>query len=137
MKERKGVLIVAVLLAALAAGGLVPLVLAQAATPSEVPSIERVLGWIAGGLAGPVLALALERSAWFQKIKDHRQKWYLIIGLNAVASLAAVALLRYVPDAVWTELTPYWTAVALMVINLLGSQVTHWFDKWAQPPAFD
>ena len=111
-----------------------PVVLAAPLLQSTVPTIEGALHWVAAGLAGPMLSLFLERAAWFQKL-DHYRKWYLIIGLNICVSLAAVALLNYVPAGTWQVVEPFWSALALMFVNLMGSQATHWVDKWSNPPS--
>lgn len=109
-----------------------PAVLAAGAGDG-IPTVESALQWVAAGLAGPMLALFLERAAWFQKL-NHYRKWYMVIGLNICASLLAVVMLSYVPAPAWQVVEPYWSAVALVLVNLLGSQMTHWVDKLSYIP---
>jgi hypothetical protein len=93
--------------------------------PAAVPTLVDVLALIAQGVgAGFVLAFLAERFEWFQQLPA-RAKWWVIFGVSIAAPIAAQALLDFVPAHVWTQIEPYWQALALGFLSWAGSQAVH------------
>lgn len=95
----------------------------------EIPSLfEFILQIGGGGFVSVIIAFLLEHIRPFQELKPEAKKW-AVLGLYVFLPLAATAAVQYVPASVWTELEPYWRALALGFLGWLGSQAAHMWDK--------
>lgn len=122
----KVALIVAIIVLSILVGAVVA-VLADDGIPTEpvVPDIVDVLALIAEGVgAGFVLAFLAEKFEWFQQLPS-RTKWWLILIVSLAFPVVAQALLDYVPLDVWSQIEPYWRALALGFVGWAGSQAVH------------
>jgi hypothetical protein len=91
----------------------------------ETPGLVDVLGLLAQGVgAGFVLAFLAEKAAWFQRLPGEKKN-LLIMAISLGLPVLAQALLRFVPDHVWTTLQPYWSALAAGFVGWAGSQAAY------------
>ena len=92
-------------------------------------SVVEFLRNVAAGAWAPVaIAFLLEHVKWFQALQSEARKW-VVLGLFVALPLAATALLKYVPAYIWTELEPFWNALAIGFAGWVVSQAAHRWDK--------
>ena len=95
----------------------------------EVPTLIEFVRNVAAGAWGPVfVSFLLEHVQAFQNLKAEAKKW-MVLGLFVALPLGAQALIQYVPADVWSQLEPFWSALALGFVSWVGSQVAHEWDK--------
>lgn len=94
-----------------------------------VPALVDALRLIAEGVgAGFVLAFLAERFEWFQKLAPNA-KWWVIFCVMILSPVLAQVLLDFVPADVWSQIEPYWRALALGFVGWAGSQAVHLGQK--------
>lgn len=92
-----------------------------------VPTPQEFLGWLALGgapLIGALTAFLARKSAWFQNLSSEGKGW-VSFGLGAGLPALAGLLLLYIPNTVWTAITPVWLAVGTAILGYLGKELTY------------
>lgn len=96
---------------------------------AEIPTLVDALTKLAGGAFIPVIvALLLEHIRPFQALPSETKKWS-VLALFVVLPVAAAALLQFVPAEVWSQLEPFWRALAAGFLGWIGSQAAHQWDR--------
>jgi hypothetical protein len=91
-------------------------------------TIQEFLMWLfASGGAAVVLSFIEERWPLFQTWSPEAKSWFNLGG-TLVISLAAYAVLTYVPADVLAALAPWFAIVATVVGAWISSQVAHAVD---------
>jgi hypothetical protein len=102
---------------------------AEPPAPPQVPSLVEFLRLLASGvIVGPAIAFLFERFKWFQNLSSDGRFW-VVFALSIGLPLLGATLLQFVPADVWTQLDPFWNALATGVLIWVGSQLAHRFAK--------
>jgi len=97
--------------------------------PAEVPELEEVAAMLAQGIGlGSVIAFLFEEFDWFQGLSS-KGRWWLVLGLSLGLPLLAQLALQFVPAQVWSDLQPYWKALASGFLVWAGGQLAHLVEK--------
>lgn len=133
MKKRLGIsLLVAVVVSVVAVGA----VAAQGEPPISGPEnptdLLAVLGWLAAGGAGPAIAFALNKLAWFKALENGNAKLAIVVTCVVIIPLLAKVAIDLVPPHIWPLIQPYWaTAVGALLLGWPASQIT--FETFIKP----
>jgi hypothetical protein len=97
-------------------------------------SVSELLNWIVNSGGGILVASwALERIRGFQA-QPPDNKRLITIAVSVGISLAAYAIMTYVPAVIMSQVNPWLTVAAGTVIVYSGGQVYHQATKNSGPP---
>jgi hypothetical protein len=99
----------------------------QAATAQ--PTLVTVLTMLASGAGvGVVISFLFTKFTWFNTLSSSAKSW-IVFGMAIGLPVAATAALQFIPAGVWTQLEPYWQAIATGFLIWAGSQAVYVVNK--------